>query len=201
MTDTTFSDDDIVMPALLRHARATYGLAMRRALARAGYDDIPKNGLYVIGGLAYARQVGATTVALSCNPASRIAEMADIAISPVVGPEVLAGSTRLKSGTAQKLVLNMLSTASMIRIGKSYENLMVDMRASNSKLVARAARIVMQATDCTAAQAEDALARCGNDLKLAVLVRLTGLEPDEGRASLAAANGVLRRAMAARPTP
>ena len=127
--------------------------------------------------------------------------MADIAISPVVGPEVLAGSTRLKSGTAQKLVLNMLSTASMIRIGKSYENLMVDMRASNSKLVARAARIVMQATDCTAAQAEDALARCGNDLKLAVLVRLTGLEPDEGRASLAAANGVLRRAMAARPTP
>jgi len=156
---------------------------------------------YVIGGLAYARQVGATTVALSCNPASRIAEMADIAISPVVGPEVLAGSTRLKSGTAQKLVLNMLSTASMIRIGKSYENLMVDMRASNSKLVARAARIVMQATDCTAAQAEDALARCGNDLKLAVLVRLTGLEPDEGRASLAAANGVLRRAMAARPTP
>lgn len=154
---------------------------------------------YVIGGLAYARQVGATTVALSCNPASKIAAMADIAISPVVGPEVLTGSTRLKSGTAQKLVLNMLTTASMIRIGKSYENLMVDMRASNGKLVARAARIVMQATGCTAAEAEDALARCGNDAKLAILVRLTGLPPEEARTALAAADGMLRRAIPARP--
>lgn len=105
---------------------------------------------YVIGGLAYAATIGATTVALSCNPDSTIATMAEIAISPVVGPEILTGSTRLKSGTAQKLVLNMLTTASMIRIGKTYENLMVDVSATNNKLVARASRIVMQATGCGA---------------------------------------------------
>src|SRR5690606_7649927 len=93
---------------------------------------------YVIGGLDYANEIGATTVALSCNPVSAIADIADIAISPVVGPEALTGSTRLKSGTAQKLVLNMLTTASMIRIGKSYENLMVDLSVSNAKLAARA---------------------------------------------------------------
>ncbi|NMS24359.1 N-acetylmuramic acid 6-phosphate etherase, partial [Vibrio parahaemolyticus] len=100
---------------------------------------------YVIGGLEYANELGATTVALSCNPDSPIAAIADIAISPVVGPEALTGSTRLKSGTAQKLVLNMLTTASMIRLGKSYQNLMVDVKATNANLVARAARIVMQA--------------------------------------------------------
>ncbi|MDF5502165.1 N-acetylmuramic acid 6-phosphate etherase, partial [Vibrio parahaemolyticus] len=89
---------------------------------------------YVIGGLEYANELGATTVALSCNPDSPIADIADIAISPVVGPEALTGSTRLKSGTAQKLVLNMLTTASMIRLGKSYQNLMVDVKATNAKL-------------------------------------------------------------------
>ncbi|MHC6801538.1 N-acetylmuramic acid 6-phosphate etherase, partial [Vibrio antiquarius] len=88
---------------------------------------------YVIGGLEYANELGATTVALSCNPDSPIADIADIAISPVVGPEALTGSTRLKSGTAQKLVLNMLTTASMIRLGKSYQNLMVDVKATNAK--------------------------------------------------------------------
>lgn len=131
---------------------------------------------YVIGGLDHARQVGAVTVALSCNPVSAIAHMADIAISPVVGPEVLTGSTRLKSGTAQKLVLNMLTTASMIRIGKSYQNLMVDLHASNKKLLARAVRIVMQATDCSAQEAEQALERTRNDVKLAILVQMTGLD-------------------------
>ncbi len=94
---------------------------------------------YVIGALEHARGLGARTVALTCNPDSPIARMADISIAPVVGPEVITGSTRLKSGTAQKLVLNMLSTASMVRIGKTYGNLMVDMIASNGKLVARAA--------------------------------------------------------------
>ncbi|TJV08880.1 MAG: N-acetylmuramic acid 6-phosphate etherase, partial [Mesorhizobium sp.] len=118
---------------------------------------------YVIGGLTYAKQVGATTVALSCNPRSVIAGIADIAISPLVGPEVLAGSTRLKSGTAQKLVLNMLTTASMIRIGKSYQNLMVDLNPSNKKLVARAVGIVMQTTGCTAQQARRALDQTGKD--------------------------------------
>ncbi len=150
---------------------------------------------YVIGALEYARSVGAVTVALSCNPATVIAQLADIAISPVVGPEVLAGSTRLKSGTAQKLVLNMLTTASMIRIGKTYQNLMVDLHASNRKLLARAVRIVMQATDCTTEEAEQALERTNNDVKLAILVTLTGRDVEEARAALAAAGGFLRRAI------
>ena len=150
---------------------------------------------YVIGALEYARSVGAVTVALSCNPATVIAQLADIAISPVVWPEVLAGSTRLKSGTAQKLVLNMLTTASMIRIGKTYQNLMVDLHASNRKLLARAVRIVMQATDCTTEEAEQALERTNNDVKLAILVTLTGRDVEEARAALAAAGGFLRRAI------
>lgn len=150
---------------------------------------------YVIGGLNYARSIGAVTVALSCNPASIIADIADIAISPVVGPEVLTGSTRLKSGTAQKLVLNMLTTASMIRIGKIYQNLMVDLHASNEKLLARAVRIVMQATDCSPEQAEQALERTDNDVKLAILIQLTGLDIESARNALQSANGFLRHAI------
>src|SRR5690606_33329922 len=150
---------------------------------------------YVIGALDYAKALGAPTVALTCNPDSAIARMAGISIAPVVGPEVVTGSTRLKSGTAQKLVLNMLSTASMIRIGKTYGNLMVDMIASNGKLVARAARIVTQATGCSVPEAEAALARSGNDSKLAILMLLTGQDADTARASLATAHGFLRRAI------
>lgn len=157
---------------------------------------------YVIGALDYARAQGAATVALTCNPDSPIAQMADFSIAPVVGPEVISGSTRLKSGTAQKLVLNMLSTASMVRIGKTYGNLMVDMIASNAKLVARAARIVVEATGCTRPEAEAALARAGNHSKLAILMVLTGLEPDAARQTLEGAGGVLRRAIsAAAPGP
>lgn len=152
---------------------------------------------YVIGALDYAKSLGAVTVALSCNPVSTIAGMADIAISPVVGPEVLTGSTRMKSGTAQKLVLNMLTTASMIRIGKSYQNLMVDLNASNEKLLARAVRIVMQATECSAAEAEAVLERTGNDVKLAILVTLTGRSVEDARAALVEAGGFLRRAIGA----
>jgi N-acetylmuramic acid 6-phosphate etherase len=150
---------------------------------------------YVIGALDYAKSVGAVTVAVTCNPASTIASMADISIAPVVGPEVLTGSTRLKSGTAQKLVLNMLSTASMVRIGKTYQNLMVDMIASNQKLVGRAIRIVMQATDCAEAEAEDALKRAGNDVKLAVVTLLTGQSVEDARAAIKGAGGFLRRAI------
>jgi N-acetylmuramic acid 6-phosphate etherase len=150
---------------------------------------------YVIGALNYARQLGAKTVALSCNPGSAIAAIADIAISPVVGPEILTGSTRLKSGTAQKLVLNMLTTASMIRIGKSYQNLMVDLNASNRKLVVRAARIVMQATGCTADEARRVLDLTGNDVKLAILIQMTGLDVEAGRDALLNAGGFLRKAI------
>ncbi|MDX2156744.1 MAG: N-acetylmuramic acid 6-phosphate etherase [Hyphomicrobiaceae bacterium] len=150
---------------------------------------------YVIGALDYARTRGAVTVALTCNPNSPIAGMSDISIAPVVGPEVIAGSTRMKSGTAQKLVLNMLSTAAMVRIGKTYGNLMVDMIASNSKLVARAARMVSEATGSPLAEAEAALEKAGSDSKLAILMLLTGQDAATARRSLAAAGGMLRRAI------
>ena len=152
---------------------------------------------YVLGGLRRARAAGAATVALTCNPGSAVAELADIAISPVVGPEALAGSTRMKSGTAQKLVLNMLSTGAMIRIGKTYGNLMVDMRPTNRKLAARAARMAAEVTGCAPEEAQRALALTGNDVKLAILVLLTGLDPDAARRALDEAGGFLRRAVAA----
>lgn len=150
---------------------------------------------YVVGALAYAKSVGATTIALTCNPDSAIARMSDISIAPVVGPEVLTGSTRLKSGTAQKLVLNMLTTASMVRMGKTYQNLMVDMVASNEKLAARAVRIVVQATGCSDQVAEQALERTGRNLKLAILVILTGKSVEEARQDLQRTAGFLRRAL------
>ncbi|TKF23260.1 N-acetylmuramic acid 6-phosphate etherase [Vibrio genomosp. F6] len=150
---------------------------------------------YVIGALEYANDIGATTVALSCNPNSPIADIANIAICPVVGPEVLTGSTRLKSGTAQKLVLNMLTTASMIRLGKSYQNLMVDVKATNEKLVARAVRIVMQATDCPKSLAVITLKHTDYDVKLAILMILTDLNLDEAKEQLSHQQGFLRKAV------
>lgn len=150
---------------------------------------------YVIGALRYANQIGATTVALSCNPDSAIAKEAQIAISPVVGPEALTGSTRLKSATAQKLVLNMLTTASMIRIGKSYQNLMVDVKATNKKLLARAVRIVMQATECTNQIATQTLEQTDYDVKLAILMILTGMDLYTAKVQLASKQGFLRLAV------
>lgn len=150
---------------------------------------------YVIGALDYAKSIGAVTVSLTCNPNSPIANMADIAISPLVGPESLTGSTRLKSGTAQKLVLNMLTTASMIRIGKSYENLMVDVSVSNEKLAARAVRIITEVTGLPTNDAETYLDRSGNNVKLAILMALTGLERAPAEAALSKADGFLRRAV------
>ncbi|HEY0854579.1 MAG TPA: N-acetylmuramic acid 6-phosphate etherase [Devosia sp.] len=181
--------------------RADFGAADLAAIGLSARDvvvGIAVSGRtpYVIGALDYARAQGATTVALTCNPESPIAAMADISIAPVVGPEVITGSTRMKSGTAQKLVLNMLSTASMVRIGKTYGNLMVDMIASNKKLVARAARMVSQATGATLAEAEDALTKAGNHSKLAILMILTGDDADTAREKLKTASGVLRRAIA-----
>lgn len=150
---------------------------------------------YVIGGLNYARERGATTIALSCNPDSIIAKHADIEICPIVGPEVLSGSTRMKSGTAQKLVLNMLTTAAMIRSGKSYENLMVDVNASNEKLHARAIRIVMQATECDRQTAKEALERSNSKAKLAILQILTGVGVERGNQALTEHGGFLRSAV------
>ncbi len=131
---------------------------------------------YVLGGLDYAKSLGATTVAIASNANSPMTQVADIAITPVVGAEVLTGSSRLKSGTAQKLVLNMLTTASFVLMGKCYQNLMVDVQASNQKLVARATRIVMQATDCTAEQAQRALTTAQNNAKVVILMLLADLD-------------------------
>lgn len=149
---------------------------------------------YVIGALGYANRIGATTIALSCNPESPIAAMANLAISPIVGPEALTGSTRLKAGTAQKLVLNMLSTASMIGVGKSYQNLMVDVKATNDKLIARAVRIVMQATECDKSTAEALLAQSNYNAKLAILMQLTGASAEQAQAQLQRNHGFLRHA-------
>ena len=150
---------------------------------------------YVIGGLRYARTLGCTTVALSCNKTAAIAAEADIAILPEVGPEILTGSTRMKAGTAQKLVLNMLTTASMIRIGKSFYNLMVDVKATNEKLVSRTRRIVMEATGVDLEEADRVLHSCDHNAKLAIMMILSGLERAPAEAALVKANGFLRRAI------
>ena len=150
---------------------------------------------YVIGALGYAKSLGSVTVSIASNPNSAMANIVDIAIDTVVGPEVLTGSSRLKSGTAQKLVLNMLSTASMILMGKCYQNLMVDVQASNEKLKARAIRIVMQATDCDKALAEETLKQADQNAKLAIMMILSGLGRAQAEALLEKHQGKLQLAL------
>lgn len=150
---------------------------------------------FVLGALRQAGKRGAATVALVNNRPSALESVAQITIAPIVGPEVLAGSTRLKSGTAQKMVLNMISTGAMIEWGKTYGNLMVDVQATNTKLKARAVRIVAQVTGARLEQAEAALARAGGSAKLAIVVLETGRTPDEARRLLDRAGGYLRRAL------
>ncbi|MGP2484605.1 N-acetylmuramic acid 6-phosphate etherase [Pantoea eucalypti] len=152
---------------------------------------------YVLGALAYANELGATTVSLSCNPGSAMSQVAAIALTPVVGPEVVTGSSRMKAGTAQKLVLNMLTTGSMIRSGKVYGNLMVDVEATNQKLVQRQVNIVMQATDCDDATARAALTGCGGHCKTAILMVLADLDADEAKALLGQHQGFIRQALQA----
>ncbi|THA16622.1 N-acetylmuramic acid 6-phosphate etherase [Rodentibacter pneumotropicus] len=151
---------------------------------------------YVLSALNYAKQLGAITISIASNPHSAMAQIADIAIDTVVGAEILTGSSRLKSGTAQKLVLNMLTTASMILLSKCYENLMVDVQASNEKLKARAIRIVMQATDCDKTIAEKNLILAEQNAKLAIMMILSGLDKNEAQALLDKEKGHLRKALA-----
>jgi len=151
---------------------------------------------YVIGALRYARELGCATVAISCNPDSPIAHEAQVAISPVVGPEALTGSTRLKSGTAQKLVLNMISTGAMVKNGKVYQNLMVDVKATNVKLVDRACRIVVEATGAERADAEAALSQTDFEVKPAILMILANISAQEAIQRLTAHHGFLRAALA-----
>ena len=150
---------------------------------------------YVIGALEYAKSLGSVTVSITSNPNSAMANIVDIVIDTVVGPEVLTGSSRLKSGTAQKLVLNMLTTASMILMGKCYQNLMVDVQASNEKLKARAIRIVMQATDCDKALAEETLKQADQNAKLAIMMILSGLDRVQAETLLEKHQGKLQLAL------
>ena len=152
---------------------------------------------YVIAGLRHARSIGAFAIALSCNDDSSIAGEADLAITPVVGPEILSGSTRLKAGTATKLVLNMLTTGAMVRLGKAYGNLMVDLTATNEKLRHRTLRIVRELTSLDDASARQLLDRCGGELKTAVVASACGVTADEARRLLAECGGRLRSTMEA----
>jgi N-acetylmuramic acid 6-phosphate etherase len=150
---------------------------------------------YVLGGLAYARSLGAATLGVTCNAVSELSEVSDVLIAPVVGPEILSGSTRLKAGTATKMVLNMISTGTMIRIGKTYGNWMVDLRATNVKLKDRSIRIVSGITGLDRERAESLLARCDGEVKTAIVSQALGVEKIEAQLRLKVAGGRLRTAI------
>ena len=151
---------------------------------------------YVIGGLEYANEIGALTVSITCNKDSEVSKCAKISIAPVVGPEVVTGSTRLKSGTAQKLVLNMLSTGSMIKLGKVYGNLMVDVQTTNEKLVERAKKIVSEATGLIIEESTKVLNETNFDVKLAIFMVLSNLDKNEAKSKLDEAKGYIAKALA-----
>jgi N-acetylmuramic acid 6-phosphate etherase len=176
-----------------------------------GREDLVKNGLesrdlvigiaasgrtpYVLGALAYAKEVGCRTAAVSCNAGSEIGKAAGLAVEVVVGPEVLTGSTRLKAGTAQKLVLNMISTASMVGVGKAYQNLMVDVMQTNEKLHRRAEKIVMEATGVDQAAAREKITAAGGSVKTAITMILANCGAEEAAARLEKARGHVREAI------
>lgn len=151
---------------------------------------------YVIGGLDYARGVGAVAVSIACNPDAPVSAHAEIAIEVDNGPEVLTGSTRLKAGTSQKLILNMISTATMVQLGKTYGNLMVDVAPTNVKLVDRAVRIVREATGCDETDARRALDGSGNHPKTAIVMLLCDIDATQARRRLDGAGGFVRAALA-----
>lgn len=150
---------------------------------------------YVVGGLEYARGVGAFTIGLACNEDSRLSQVAQLMVAPIVGPEIVTGSSRLKAGTATKMVLNMLTTGAMVRLGKTFGNLMVDLQAKNRKLLDRSRRIVMKLTDLPASEAEAQLSRCDGDVKTAVISHLRKLSPMAARQLLSDERGHLRGAL------
>ncbi len=149
---------------------------------------------YVLGGLDYAKKTGCHTAAIACNAASDIGAAAEIAIEAVVGPEVLTGSTRLKAGTAQKLILNMISTATMVGVGKVYKNLMVDVMQTNEKLRLRAEKIVAEAADTDRPEAARLLCEAGGDVKVAIVMSLLNCGAEAAKKRLASAKGHVRRA-------
>lgn len=150
---------------------------------------------YVLGAMSYAKSVGATVASISCNPGSEMSQAADIAIEAIVGPEVVTGSSRMKAGTAQKLILNMITTGAMIRSGKVYGNLMVDVEATNAKLFQRQINIVVEATQCSPSEAESALEACNRHCKTAILMIISGLSADESAELLKKNKGFIRNAL------
>lgn len=150
---------------------------------------------YVIGGLQYAQSIGAKTVSIACNQQAKISGFAQIPIEVDCGPEVLTGSTRLKAGTAQKLILNMLSTVSMIGIGKVYQNLMVDVQATNEKLEERSKRIIMAATECSYEEATSYFEAANHNVKVAIVMILTNLDATEASRKINAANGFVNQVL------
>lgn len=151
------------------------------------------NTPYVLGAIDFANEIGATTIGLCCNPHSKLNEIVDISITPIVGPEVITGSTRLKAGTAQKMVLNMLSTASMIGIGKVYGNLMVDLNPTNNKLIERAKRIIMEVTNIEEDMASKYLKLSNNNPKIAIVMIKTGSNYEEAKKLLEENDGFIHR--------
>ena len=150
---------------------------------------------YVVGGLEYGNQIGALTISITCNSDSEVSKTSQISIAPIVGADVITGSTRLKSGTAQKLVLNMLSTGSMIKLGKVYGNLMVDVKATNKKLIERAKKIVCEATGIEKNLAEDILLKTDYDVKLSIFMILSGLSLNDAREKLLENDGYIAKAL------
>ena len=150
---------------------------------------------YVIGGLRYAQQIGAFAIGLSCNPDSELNHCSDVVIAPVVGPEVISGSTRLKAGTATKMVLNILTTATMVQLGKTYGNWMVDLRATNVKLKARSVRIVAAIAGLNEQQAVEQLNRCNGEVKTAIVAAKRSIAASEARTLLERSEGKLRLAL------
>ena len=144
---------------------------------------------YVIGGLDYANKVGALTISIACVKNSKIGQHAKIVIEAVVGPEVITGSTRMKAGTAQKMILNMISTGVMIKQGKVYENVMIDVKPTNSKLIDRACRIIQITTDATIAEAKETLKKANNDVVLAIIMLKNKQSLDQAKALLSDADG------------
>ncbi len=150
---------------------------------------------YVIHGLKYAASIGCSTAAIACVKGSEIGKEAKVAIEPVTGPEILTGSTRLKAGTSQKMILNMISTGSMVGFGKVYQNLMVDVQQTNEKLKVRAQNITMEATGCTRERAKELLAASNGEVKTAIVMELMNLNYDEAKSRLAASDGMIRKAI------
>ena len=150
---------------------------------------------YVIGGLKYAKSIGAQTVSISCNKEAKISKFADYPIEAIVGPEVLTGSTRLKAGTAQKLILNMISTGAMIRVGKSYQNLMVDLQMTNKKLERRGVNIIKEATGVDDEEAKKYIEKAKGSVKIAIIMILTNCEYEDAIKRLEKADGKVRIAI------